>query len=140
MHCIVIMGGGAGLADRRLLPAESIVWAPGVKARDFPIGIAAQETHRIGRLVDRPALQSTGDDDTFAFAASPVWLGENGTVGSMMGRLIGSGLTIEGRFGRMMYLSLYNMHEDALHGFTKAAMDTLARLIVRRNELHVKLH
>ena len=140
MHCIVIVGGGAGLADRRVLPAESIVWAPGVKARDFPIGIATRETHRIGRLVVRPTLQTTRDDDIFAFAASPVWLGEDGTVGSMMGRPIGSGLMTKGRFARMMYLSLYNMHEDALHGFTKAVMDTLARRIVRRNALHVKLH
>ena len=40
----------------------------------------------------------------------------------------------------MMYLSLYKMHELALHGFPKVALDTLARLIVRRTEPHVKLH
>ena len=41
---------------------------------------------------------------------------------------------------RTMYLSLYKMHELALHGFAKVALDTLARLIVRRTEPHVKLH
>ena len=40
----------------------------------------------------------------------------------------------------MMYLSLYKMHELALHGFWKVALDTLARLITRRTEPHVKLH
>jgi NADH:quinone reductase (non-electrogenic) len=39
-----------------------------------------------------------------------------------------------------MYRSLYKMHEYALHGPTKVALDTLARLITRRTEPHVKLH
>jgi NADH dehydrogenase len=50
------------------------------------------------------------------------------------------GLMVEGLFARLMYLSLYKMHELALHGFPKVALDTLARLIVRRTEPHVKLH
>jgi len=40
----------------------------------------------------------------------------------------------------MMYVSLYKMHELALHGFWKTTFDTLARLITRRTEPHVKLH
>ena len=47
---------------------------------------------------------------------------------------------IEGWFAKMMYISLYKMHEYALHGFTKVILDTLARLITRRTEPHVKLH
>jgi NADH dehydrogenase len=58
----------------------------------------------------------------------------------MMGGLAGGSLMVEGRFARMMYLSLYKMHELALHGFAKVSLDTLARLIVRRTEPHVKLH
>jgi NADH dehydrogenase len=69
-----------------------------------------------------------------------VSLGEFSTVGNMMGGLIGGNLVIEGLFARLMYLSLYKMHELALHGFPKVALDTLARLIVRRTEPHVKLH
>jgi len=58
----------------------------------------------------------------------------------MMGGLIGGTLLIEGLFARLTYLSLYKMHELALHGFPKVALDTLARLIVRRIEPHVELH
>jgi len=47
---------------------------------------------------------------------------------------------VEGYFAKLMYLSLYKMHELALHGTVKVALDTLARLIVRRTEPHVKLH
>jgi NADH:ubiquinone reductase (H+-translocating) len=58
----------------------------------------------------------------------------------MMGGLAGRSMVIEGFMARMMYLSLYKMHELALHGFSKVTLDTLARLIVRRTDTHVKLH
>ena len=58
----------------------------------------------------------------------------------MMGALVGGSLVFEGIFARMMYLSLYKMHEHALHGSVKVVLDTLARLITRRTEPHVKLH
>ena len=45
-----------------------------------------------------------------------------------------------GLFARLMYRSLYKMHELALHGPTKVTLDTAARLITRRTEPHVKLH
>ena len=71
---------------------------------------------------------------------SLVSLGEYSTVGNMMGALIGGSLLIEGYFARMMYVSLYKMHELALHGVMKVTLDTLARMITRRTEPHVKLH
>jgi NADH dehydrogenase len=58
----------------------------------------------------------------------------------MMGGLIGGSLMIEGLFARMMYLLLYKMHELALHGTAKVTLDTVARVITRRTEPHVKLH
>jgi len=36
--------------------------------------------------------------------------------------------------------SLYKMHQLALHGPTKVLLETVARLITRRTEPHVKLH
>jgi NADH dehydrogenase len=71
---------------------------------------------------------------------SLVSLGRYSTVGSLMGALIGGSVVVEGLFARLMYISLYKMHEYALHGFTKVALDTLARLITRRTEPVVKLH
>ena len=71
---------------------------------------------------------------------SLVSLGEYSTVGNLMGSLTGGNLWLEGWFARMMYLSLYKMHELALHGFWKMALDTAARMITRRTEPHVKLH
>ena len=71
---------------------------------------------------------------------SLVSLGEYSTVGNMMGALIGGSLMIEGYFAWIMYVSLYKMHELALHGATKVTLDTIARMITRRTEPHVKLH
>ena len=71
---------------------------------------------------------------------SLVSLGEYSTVGNLMGALSGPNLWIEGWFARMMYLSLYKLHELALHGFWKVSLDTAARMITRRTEPHVKLH
>ena len=71
---------------------------------------------------------------------SLVSLGKYSTVGNLMGALVGGNLWLEGWFARMMYLSLYKLHELALHGFWKVALDTLARMITRRTEPRVKLH
>ncbi|MEQ1879597.1 MAG: NAD(P)/FAD-dependent oxidoreductase [Burkholderiales bacterium] len=71
---------------------------------------------------------------------SLVSLGKFSTVGSLMGGITRGAVMIEGLFAKLMYLSLYKMHEYALHGFTKVFLDTLARILTRRTEPHVKLH
>jgi NADH dehydrogenase len=188
-----VLPHGVRLGDGRLIAAELVVWAAGVKAADFLRNLDGLEANRINQLVVRPTLQTTLDDNVFAIgdcAACPwpeanhgkggfvppraqsahqqaslmvkqvqrrlagntllpyryrdfgslVSLGEFSTVGNMMGGLIGGSLMIEGFMARVMYLSLYKMHEVALHGFSKVTLDTLARLITRRTEPHVKLH
>ena len=87
------------------------------------------------RLAGKPLL-----DYRYRDFGSLVSLGEFSTVGNMMGGLIGGSLVIEGLMARVMYLSLYKMHELALHGAVKVALDTLARMLTRRTEPHVKLH
>ena len=71
---------------------------------------------------------------------SLVSLGEYSSVGSMMGGLIGGSLMVEGWFAKMMYISLYKMHQLALHGWVKVFLDTISRLIHRRTHSIVKLH
>jgi len=71
---------------------------------------------------------------------SLVSLGKFSTVGNMMGGLIGNNLMIEGYFAKMMYLSLYKLHELAIHGFLKTTLYTLARMITKQTNPTVKLH
>lgn len=71
---------------------------------------------------------------------SLVSLGTFGTVGSMLGGLVGRNFVVEGAFARLMYLSLYKKHELTLHGPVKVALETLSRGIARRTRSLVKLH
>ena len=71
---------------------------------------------------------------------SLVSLGEYSTVGNLMGFIKGKDLLVEGAFARLMYQSLYTMHQRALHGTSKVALDTAARALTRRTEPRVKLH
>jgi NADH dehydrogenase len=66
-----ITADGVTLAGGEHLPAELVVWAAGIKAPDFlagtdGTGIDGLEIDRINRLVVRPTLQTTRDDDVFA--------------------------------------------------------------------------
>ena len=185
-----VLRDGVRLADGKVIPAELVVWAAGIKAPDFLRDLEGLEANRLNQLIVNSTLQTTRDENIFAVgdcAACPwpekggdvppraqaahqqashmvrqlrsrlegkrplkpyryrdfgslISLGEYTTIGNMMGGLTGGALFIEGIFARLMYQSLYKMHELALHGFTKVALDTLARLISRRTESVVKLH
>ena len=98
-----------------------------------------QATHVLGqirrRLKGKPLRPFVYRD-----FGSLVSLGHYTTVGSLMGFIVGKSVFIEGLFARLMYRSLYKMHQRALHGWTKVVLDTLARTLTRRTEPRVKLH
>lgn len=71
---------------------------------------------------------------------SLVSLGEYTTVGNLMGNFAGGSIWLEGLFARWMYLSLYKLHEVALHGYWRTALATLGRMITAQTEPRVKLH
>jgi NADH dehydrogenase len=98
-----------------------------------------QASHMVGQIRRRLAAKPLRPWRYRDFG-SLVSLGKFSTVGNLMGSLTGGNIWLEGWFARMMYLSLYKMHELALHGFWKTALETAARLITRRTEPHVKLH
>ena len=98
-----------------------------------------QATHMLKQMQRRLAGQPLRAWQYRDFG-SLVALGDYSTVGSLMGRLVGPSLFIEGYIARLMYRSLYKMHQLALHGLTKVSLDTLAHIITRRTEPHVKLH
>jgi NADH:ubiquinone reductase (H+-translocating) len=98
-----------------------------------------QASHMVKQIRSRLAGQPLKEWRYRDFG-SLVSLGEYTTVGNLMGGLAGGNMFIEGLFARLMYRSLYKMHQLALHGYTKVTLDTVARLISRRTEPHVKLH
>ncbi len=172
----------------RFIPARIKVWAAGIKAPDFLKDLDGLETNRIHQLLVRPSLQTTRDDDVFAFgdcAACPlpdgsgnvppraqsahqqatllykslrrrlrgetpldyryrdygslVSLGRYSTVGNLMGNLTGT-VMIEGFLARLVYLSLYKMHQVALYGWFRTAMLTVSHLFRSSVNPQIKLH
>ena len=87
------------------------------------------------RIAGKPLQPYTSRD-----FGSLVSLGEYTTVGNLMGFLVGKNFFIAGYFARLMYRSLYLMHQIALYGRWKALLGTLARGFSRRSRPLVKLH
>jgi NADH dehydrogenase len=70
---------------------------------------------------------------------SLVALGKYTTVGNLMGNLMGS-VSIGGFIAKVVYLSLYKMHQVAIHGYFRTAMLTLSNLFRRSVHATIKMH
>lgn len=99
---------------------------------------AHQQADFMFEQLERVLSKRSLGEFTYRDFGSLVSLGNYGTVGNLMGFIIGSNFLVEGYFARLMYRSLYKMHEAALHGRGR----TLLRLILPgvRPAPTVKLH
>lgn len=70
---------------------------------------------------------------------SLVSLGKYSTVGNLMGNLMGS-VMIEGLIARLVYLSLYKMHQMALFGPFRMILIILSSFFRNRIQPRIKLH
>jgi len=114
------------------------------KGASTPVPPRAQAAHQEASHLYTEILRKLRGEPLRPFKyrdfGSLVSLGEYSTVGSLMGFIGGRNLFVEGLFARLMYRSLYKMHEMALHGPGKVFLDTLSRMLTRRTEPVVKLH
>lgn len=90
---------------------------------DKPIPPRAQAAHQMAATALANILNLIRNDPLEPFVyrdrGSLVSLSRFSTVGSLMGNLVGGRMAIEGRLARLVYLSLYNMHLVAIHGWLK---------------------
>jgi NADH dehydrogenase len=109
-----------------------------------PVPPRAQAAHQMAdhmvaqiklRMAGKPLLPYRYRD-----FGSLVSLGRYSTVGSLMGFVAGRGMFIEGLFARLVYRSLYKMHEAALHGGPTVLWRTLVGMLSRGPTPSVKLH
>jgi len=166
------------------IPASLKVWSAGIKAPDFLKDFGGLETNRINQLVVRATLQTTRDDNIYAFGdcasctlpgaerplppraqtanqqasflvkalvatlekdplpefryrdyGSLISLSSANTVGSLTGNI-----NIQGWIARLMYLSLYRMHQVSLHGFFKTAVLFAKDMLSKTSGPTLKLH
>jgi len=102
--------------------------------------VARQQAAMLVRTVDARLRGRPLPTFRFRDYGSLVSLGELSAVGTLMGRLIGRSLFVQGLIARLMYASLYKLHQRALHGWPAVALDTLGRYLRGRVEPRVKLH
>jgi NADH dehydrogenase len=180
---------GIHLAEGSRVPAQIKIWAAGIKAPDFLSGIDGLESSRNGQIIVRATLQTTRDDDVFAFGdcaycpqpatnhpvppraqaahqqasllirsmerrlsgkplpaylyrdfGSLVSLSRYTALGSLMGGVFRKSRMIEGRLARLAYISLYRMHQMALHGVWRTAVLILVDRLLRVTQPSLKLH
>lgn len=124
----------------------------------FVIGDLAQCTQADGKFVP-PRAQAAHQMSSRAFGnivaklndrelkpyvyndhGSLVSLSRFSTVGSLMGNLTKGSMMVEGRIARVVYISLYRMHQMALHGVLKTGLMMLVGRINRVLRPNLKLH
>ena len=90
---------------------------------DRPVPPRAQAAHQMAATALANILNLIHKKPLVPFVyrdrGSLVSLSRFSTVGSLMGNLVGGRMAIEGRLARLVYLSLYNMHLVAIHGWLK---------------------
>ena len=101
---------------------------------------AHQEATHMLRQIERRLRGEPLRPYTYRDFGSLVSLGKYSTVGNLMGFLLGRSIFVEGLFARVMYRSLLLLHERALHGTARTALDFVARGLSRRIGPRVKLH
>jgi NADH dehydrogenase len=104
----------------------------------------AQSAHQMAGLVYKNIVLSGQSkplrDYIYKDYGSLVNLSKYSTVGSLMGNLTQGSMFVEGRIARLIYISLYRMHQMAIHGWVKAFAVMLAQKIGRAVKPKIKLH
>ncbi|GHA19331.1 NAD(P)/FAD-dependent oxidoreductase [Oceanisphaera arctica] len=109
-----------------------------------PVPPRAQSAHQMASLVYDNILARLNNKPLKSYVykdhGSLVSLSRYSTVGSLMGNLMRGSMMVEGRIARTVYVSLYRMHQVALHGYTRTGLMMLVGRINRFLRPRLKLH
>ena len=88
-----------------------------------------------------PRLMTGAEPAPFAYRdhGSLVSLSDEGSVGQLMGNLMGR-VNVEGRIARVMYKSLYRMHQASLYGWVRTLVFMLKDVLGHSTGPRLKLH
>jgi NADH dehydrogenase len=103
----------------------------------------AQSAHQMASLVLKNIRRALEGKPLLNYQyrdyGSLVSLGKYSTVGNLMGNLMGT-VMIEGLIARLVYLSLYKMHQLALFGIPRVSLLMVSGFFRRRLRPKIKLH
>lgn len=104
----------------------------------------AQSAHQMASHISKNIIAAINNKPLKAFVykdhGSLVSLSRFSTLGNLMGNLVGGSMMIEGRIARFAYISLYRMHQVALHGWLRMIVINLIAKINRIVRPRLKLH
>ena len=104
----------------------------------------AQSAHQMASVVASNIIRELNNKElkefTYTDYGSLVNLSRFSTVGSLMGNLMKVSMFIEGKIARLMYLSLYRMHQLAIHGYIKGPFIIFLSRISKIIRPKIKLH
>ncbi|GGY58650.1 NADH dehydrogenase [Bacterioplanes sanyensis] len=115
-----------------------------IQADGTPVPPRAQAAHQqASHLIKVLKARSEGQplpEFVYRDKGSLVSLSRYSTVGSLMGNLTRGSMMIEGRIARLVYVSLYRLHQIALHGYFHTLLLSLVGRINRVIRPRLKLH
>jgi len=104
----------------------------------------AQSAHQMASCVEKNIISQlngkTLRDYQYTDYGSLVNLSRFSTVGSLMGNLTSNSMFIEGKIAKLVYISLYRMHQRAIHGTFRTIALWFAEKIMRVVRPRMKLH
>ncbi len=100
---------------------------------------AHQQAATLARTITRRLGGRAPIEYVYRDYGSLVAMGRYSTVGSLMGGLAGS-MMISGFIARLVYLSLYKMHQAALYGWPRAILISFLHILRKGIDPQVKLH
>ncbi len=110
---------------------------------DLPVPPRAQAAHQQASLLAKSLKRYLVGKELLSYTyrdyGSLISLSRKGAIGNLMGIITGN-FMIEGKLARLIYLSLYKTHQNALHGYWRVFLMSLADLLTRRIKPKLKLH
>jgi NADH dehydrogenase len=102
---------------------------------------AQQMAHHLARELNRMVMFDRAPRDfVYKDHGSLVSLSNYSSIGQLMGNLKGGNFFVEGWLARMMYISLYRLHQAALYGWPRTIMLLLAGRFSKLVRPRLKLH
>lgn len=109
-----------------------------------PVPPRAQAAHQQSSTLVKTLINKLNGEAPVPFEyrdyGSLISFSKHSTVGNLMGNLLGKSMFIEGRVARAFYLSLYRMHQLAIHGYIRTGLIWLSDKIMKAVNPKIKLH
>ena len=119
-------------------------WCPLAPGSDRPVPPRAQAAHQqaslLAKSLPRRLQGKPLPEYVYSDFGSLVSLSRYTALGTLMGGVFRKSRTIEGRLARIAYLSLYRMHQMALHGVWRTLILILTNRLQRVTQPTLKMH